>query len=60
MLTSSENSEDLRVVGDLIESGQVTPAIERAYSLSEVQAAILHVGEGHARGKVVIAVAPAR
>jgi NADPH:quinone reductase-like Zn-dependent oxidoreductase len=58
MLTSSENSEDLRVVGDLVESGKVTPSIERAYSLSEVSAAILHVGEGHARGKVVIAVTP--
>jgi NADPH:quinone reductase-like Zn-dependent oxidoreductase len=58
MLTSSENSDDLRVVGDLVESGKVTPSIERSYSLSEVPAAILHVGEGHARGKVVIAVTP--
>jgi len=56
MLTSSENSADLRVVGDLIESGAVKPAIERVYSLGEVPAAILHISEGHARGKVVIAV----
>jgi NADPH:quinone reductase-like Zn-dependent oxidoreductase len=54
MLTSSENSEDLRVVRELVESGKVTPAIERSYSLSEVPAAILHVSEGRARGKVVI------
>ena len=58
MLTSSENSEDLRVVRELVESGKVTPAIERTYSLSEVPAAILHVSEGHAQGKVVIAVRP--
>ena len=54
MLTSSENSADLNVVRDLVESGKVTPAIERAYSLSEVPAAILHVSEGRVRGKVVI------
>ena len=60
MLTSSENSEDLRVVGDLIESGKVTPAIERSYALSDVAAAIVHVSKGRARGKVVVAVAPLR
>jgi len=57
MLTSSENSEDLRVVRDLVESGEVMPSIERAYALSEVPAAILHVSDGHARGKVVVSVA---
>ena len=54
MLTSSENSEDLGVVRDLVESGKVTPAVERAYSLSDVPAAIVYMSEGHARGKVVI------
>ena len=29
MLTSSENSEDLRVVADLVESGRLMPAIDR-------------------------------
>jgi hypothetical protein len=33
-------------------------AIDRAYSLSEVPAAMLPVNECHARGKVVIAVTP--
>ena len=54
MLASSENSEDLRAVRDLIESGKVTPVIDRAYSLSEAPAAIRYVSEGRAKGKVVI------
>lgn len=52
----SENNEDLMVLKDLIESGQVTPAIDRSYPLREVPAAIGHMEEGRARGKVVITV----
>ena len=54
MLASSENSGDLRVLADLIESGQVTPAIDRSYPLSETPAAIRYLRAGQARGKVVI------
>jgi len=41
---------------ELIESGQVTPAIDRTYPLSEAPAAIRYMQEGHARGKIVITV----
>ena len=44
------------VLKGLIESGQVTPAIDRTYPLGEVPAAIRYMEEGHARGKVVITV----
>ena len=54
MLASSENSGDLRVLADLIESGQLTPAIDRSYPLSETPAAIRYLRAGQARGKVVI------
>jgi len=37
---ASENSDDLRALRDLIESGQVGPAIDRTYPLSEIAAAI--------------------
>jgi hypothetical protein len=33
----------------------VKPVIDRRYGLSEVSEAIRYLGEGHARGKVVIA-----
>ncbi|MDQ3238311.1 MAG: NAD(P)-dependent alcohol dehydrogenase, partial [Actinomycetota bacterium] len=51
---SSENHEDMIVLKELIESGKVTPVIDRTYSLSEVPEAIRYLEEGHARGKVVI------
>jgi NADPH:quinone reductase-like Zn-dependent oxidoreductase len=54
MLTNSENADDLRVLTALIESGAVTPIIDRTFPLSDVPAAIRYMQEGHARGKVVI------
>ena len=53
---ASENAEDLTALRALIESGKVTPAIDKTYPLNEAAAAIRYVKEGHARGKVVIAV----
>jgi len=53
---STENKEDLVVLKELIESGKVTPVIDRTYGLSEVPESIGYVGERHARGKVVITV----
>ena len=50
----SENGADLVVLSELIESGKVTPVIDRTYPLTETAAAISHVQEGRARGKVVI------
>jgi NADPH:quinone reductase-like Zn-dependent oxidoreductase len=41
---------------ELIEAGKVAPVIDRTYLLSEVPDAIGYVGEGHAKGKVVITV----
>jgi NADPH:quinone reductase-like Zn-dependent oxidoreductase len=55
-LTTSENAQDLMVLRELLETGKIAPAIDRTYPLSEVPAAIRHMQEGHARGKVVIAV----
>jgi NADPH:quinone reductase-like Zn-dependent oxidoreductase len=54
---ASENSADLVILRDLIESGKVTPAIDRTYPLNQTPAAIRHVQEGRARGKLVITVA---
>ena len=53
---SSQKHPDLLVLRELIESGKVTPAIDRTYPLSEAPKAIQYVTEGHARGKVVITV----
>jgi NADPH:quinone reductase-like Zn-dependent oxidoreductase len=49
-------SEHLVFLTELIQSGRVTPVLDRTYPLSEAPQAIGYVGEGHARGKVVITV----
>jgi NADPH:quinone reductase-like Zn-dependent oxidoreductase len=48
--------DDLQFLEELIEAGNLTPVIDRTYSLSEVPEAIRYLEEGHARGKVVITV----
>ncbi|MGB6866230.1 MAG: NAD(P)-dependent alcohol dehydrogenase, partial [Candidatus Aminicenantaceae bacterium] len=39
---------------ELFEAGKVAPVIDRSYPLSEVAEALQYLGEGHAKGKVVI------
>ena len=51
---NKENHEDMIVLGELIESGKITPVIDRTYPLAEVAEAMRYLEEGHARGKVVI------
>jgi NADPH:quinone reductase-like Zn-dependent oxidoreductase len=53
---ASENREDLIVLKELIESGRVTPVIDRTYPLAEAPQAIRYLEQGQARGKVVISV----
>ena len=48
-LTSSENSADLVVLRELIESGKVTPRIDETYPLGGVPMAIRHLSDGRAR-----------
>ena len=50
------NQKDLVFVKQLIEAGKVVPVIESRYPLQETAEALKYLGEGHARGKVVITV----
>jgi NADPH:quinone reductase-like Zn-dependent oxidoreductase len=50
------DKEDLKLLSDLMQTGKVTPVIERTYKLSETAEAMRYFEEGHARGKVVITV----
>jgi NADPH:quinone reductase-like Zn-dependent oxidoreductase len=56
VLAVRPNTEDVDFMKELIEAGKVTPVIDKTYPLREVPEAIGYVGEGHARGKVVISV----
>ena len=46
--------KDLTFLKELIEAGKVTPAIDQTYPLSDAADAFRYLGNGHARGKVVI------
>src|SRR4051794_8297814 len=46
--------EDLVALTGLIEAGRVTPLLGRHYPLGQAARAIAHVGEGHARGTVIL------
>jgi NADPH:quinone reductase-like Zn-dependent oxidoreductase len=48
------NRKDHEVLKGLIEGGKVRPVIDTMYPLSRAAEAISHVGQGHARGTVVI------
>ena len=54
MLASTENAADLDALRGMIESGKVTPAIDRTFAMADTAGAIRHVQEGRPRGKVVI------
>jgi NADPH:quinone reductase-like Zn-dependent oxidoreductase len=55
-LISTEKADDLRALAQLVESGAVTPFIDRTFPLSEAAAAIQYVQDGRVRGKVVVSV----
>ncbi len=50
------NKPDMAVLRELLEAGKVAPVIDRGYELSEIADALRYMREGHAQGKIVIAV----
>jgi NADPH:quinone reductase-like Zn-dependent oxidoreductase len=56
---SVPNHVDLKHLKELVESGKLTPVIDRTYPLDDTVTALKYIDSGHARGKVIIRVAPA-
>jgi NADPH:quinone reductase-like Zn-dependent oxidoreductase len=56
VLTAAPSRERLAALRGLVESGEVTPVIDRTYPLREAPEAIRYVEREHARAKVVITV----
>jgi len=50
------NRADMQVLRELLEAGKVKPVVDRRYELSDTADAFRYLGEGHARGKIVITV----
>ena len=54
MMMADLNAADLAALGELMQSGKVTPVVDRTFPLSETADAIRYVETGRARGKVII------
>lgn len=57
LLAVPQNRQDLLAMTELIQAGKIAVVIDRQFSLGQVPEAMRYVGEGRARGKVVISVA---
>lgn len=55
-VTGRPNQKDLALLKEFIEAGKVRPVIDKRYPLSETAEALRYLGQGHARGKVVLTV----
>jgi NADPH:quinone reductase-like Zn-dependent oxidoreductase len=56
-VSAKRSQKDLILLKELLEAGKVVPVIDKRYSLSEAPEALRYLGEGHARGKVIVVVA---
>jgi NADPH:quinone reductase-like Zn-dependent oxidoreductase len=50
------NRADMEILRELLESGKVRPVVDRRYELADTADAFRYLGEGHARGKIVVTV----
>lgn len=48
------DNDDLRTLAGMLEAGQLKPAIDRTYALTDAQDALRTFGDGHVRGKLVL------
>jgi NADPH:quinone reductase-like Zn-dependent oxidoreductase len=53
-LMANVEKDDLLLLKDMVDTGKLTPVIDRTYPLSATPEAIRYVEAGHARGKVVV------
>jgi NADPH:quinone reductase-like Zn-dependent oxidoreductase len=56
VLMVRRNRADLELIAELCASGKIVAPIDRRYPLSEAPDALRYLGEGHAKGKLVILV----
>lgn len=50
----TRNKENLILLTELIENGEITPVIDRSYPFDEIPTAVRYQEAGHAAGKVVV------
>jgi NADPH:quinone reductase-like Zn-dependent oxidoreductase len=55
-VAAKRSQKDLTILKELLEARKIAPVIDRRYPLGEAAVALRYLGEGHARGKVVLTV----
>jgi NADPH:quinone reductase-like Zn-dependent oxidoreductase len=53
-LTAKERWQDLDALTALVDAGDLSPALDRTFSLEEAPDAVRRVADGHSRGKVAV------
>jgi len=53
-LVMRANGDQLRAVAALVDQGAITPVLDKIFTFSETNAAMVHVHSGRAKGKVVV------
>ncbi|MBI5949058.1 MAG: NAD(P)-dependent alcohol dehydrogenase [Chloroflexi bacterium] len=51
---ASPNRHDLQALAELVDSGAVTPVVDKIYALGEVPSALRQIAGGHTRGKLAV------
>jgi NADPH:quinone reductase-like Zn-dependent oxidoreductase len=57
IIPALQQREDLLAVTQIVEAGNLVPVISQTYPLAETATGLRRVEDGHARGKLVVAVA---
>jgi NADPH:quinone reductase-like Zn-dependent oxidoreductase len=53
---SAARTADLAALRELLAAGTVTPVVLRSYALRDAAEALRYLGQGHAKGKLVVTV----
>ena len=53
-VSAKRSQKDLIYLKELIEAGKIFPVIDKKYTLNQTAEALRYLGEGHAKGKIVI------
>lgn len=51
---ASFNKEDFGFLGQMLEDGRLKPFIDKSFAFEDYADAFAYLGEGHARGKIVL------
>lgn len=55
-MLAGRKQADLESIVELVETGSLSPVVDTVYPLEQAADAVRHVQQGHARGKVVVAI----